>query len=69
MRQSPQAIERVGQAFGLTNGERRYLLTCPVGSGLLIAGEQRIPLSVKASPAEHEIVTSDPAELTARLEA
>lgn len=29
--QSPQAIERVGQAFGLTNGERRYLLTCPVG--------------------------------------
>lgn len=63
LRQSPQAIERVGQAFGLTEGERRYLLTCPVGSGLLIAAEQRIPLSVKASPAEHELVTSDPAEL------
>jgi type IV secretory pathway VirB4 component len=63
LRQSPQAIERVGQAFGLTKGERRYLLTCPVGSGLLIAGEQRIPLAVKGSPAEHELVTSDPAEL------
>jgi type IV secretory pathway VirB4 component len=63
LRQSPQAIERVGQAFGLTNGERRYLLTCPVGSGLLIAAEQRIPLAVKASPDEHELVTSDPAEL------
>lgn len=63
LRQSPQAIERVGQAFGLTEGERRYLLTCPVGHGLLIAAEQRIPLAVKASPAEHELVTSDPAEL------
>ena len=63
LRQSPQAIERVGQAFGLTKGERRYLLTCPVGHGLLIAAEQRIPLAVKASPDEHELVTSDPAEL------
>ncbi len=63
LRQSPQAIERVGQAFGLTKGERRYLLTCPVGHGLLIAAEQRIPLAVRASPDEHELVTSDPAEL------
>jgi type IV secretory pathway VirB4 component len=63
LRQSPQAIERVGQAFGLTAGERRYLLTCPTGHGLLLTGEQRIPLAVKASPAEHDLVTSDPAEL------
>jgi len=63
LRQSPQAIERVGQAFGLTPGERRYLLTCPVGHGLLLTDDQRIPLVAKASPAEHELVTSDPAEL------
>lgn len=68
LRQSPQAIERVAQAFALTAGERRHLLTCPVGHGLLIAGEQRIPLAVKASAAEHELVTSDPAELSGRLE-
>ncbi|MHB8242792.1 MAG: VirB4 family type IV secretion system protein [Solirubrobacteraceae bacterium] len=63
LRQSPQAIDRVGRAFALTAGERSYLLSCPTGHGLLLTGEQRIPLAVKASPAEHELVTSDPAEL------
>jgi len=63
LHQSPQAIDRVGQAFALSAGERSYLLTCPTGNGLLLTGEQRIPLAVKASPAEHELVTSDPAEL------
>lgn len=63
LRQSPQAIDRVGEAFGLTPGERRYLLTCPTGHGLLLTGEDRIPLQVKASPAEHELITTDPAEL------
>ncbi len=63
LHQSPQAIDRVGQAFALTAGERSYLLSCPPGHGLLLTGEQRIPLGVKASPAEHELVTSDPAEL------
>jgi type IV secretory pathway VirB4 component len=65
LRQSPQAIDRVGQAFALTAGERTYLLSCPVGHGLLLTGEQRIPIGVKASAAEHELVTSDPAELAA----
>ena len=36
LRQSPQAIDRVGQAFALTAGERSYLLSCPVGHGLLL---------------------------------
>jgi type IV secretory pathway VirB4 component len=65
LRQSPQAIDRVGQALALTAGERSYLLRCPVGHGLLLTGEQRIPIGVKASAAEHELVTSDPAELAA----
>jgi type IV secretory pathway VirB4 component len=65
LRQSPQAIDRVGQAFALTAGERSYLLRCPIGHGLLLTGEQRIPIGVKASAAEHELVTSDPAELAA----
>jgi type IV secretory pathway VirB4 component len=63
LRQSPQAIDRVGQAFALTAGERSYLLRCPTGHGLLLTDEQRIPLQVKASQAEHELITTDPAEL------
>ena len=50
MRQSPQAIDRVGQAFALTAGERSYLLSCPAGHGLLLTGEQRIPLESQGEP-------------------
>jgi type IV secretory pathway VirB4 component len=63
LRQAPQAIERIGEAFDLTAGERRYLLSCPTGQGLLFTGEERVPLRVVASPAEHELVTTDPADL------
>jgi TraG P-loop domain len=67
LRQAPQAIDRIGDAFHLSAGERRYLLSCPTGSGLLLlahdTGEERVPIKVVASPAEHRLVTSDPAEL------
>jgi type IV secretory pathway VirB4 component len=63
LRQAPQAIDRIGEAFDLTAGERRYLLTCPTGSGLLLSGEERVPLRVVASAAEHDLVTTDPADL------
>lgn len=64
--QSPQAIDRVGDAFGLTDGERRYLLTAPVGHGLLIAEQQRIPLQIRASEAEEELISTNPELLAAR---
>jgi len=67
LRQAPQAIDRIGEAFHLSAGERRYLLSCPTGSGLLLLasdrGEERVPLKVIASREEHRLVTSDPAEL------
>ena len=67
LRQAPQAIDRIGDAFHLSAGERRYLLSCPTGSGLLLLanerGEERVPLKVVASQEEHRLVTSDPAEL------
>jgi type IV secretory pathway VirB4 component len=65
LRQAPQAIERVGEAFKLSEGERRHLLSCPTGQGLLLTGEERVPLGVVASSEEHALVTSDPAELAA----
>lgn len=37
MRQSPQAINAVGDAFGLSTGERQFLLSCAQGEGLLAA--------------------------------
>jgi type IV secretory pathway VirB4 component len=66
MRQSAQAIDQVGEAFKLSAGERRYLVTCPVGSGLLLSGEDRVPFHGVASAEEDALVTTDPAELAER---
>ena len=65
LRQAPQAIDRVADAFRLTEGEKRYLLTCPRGNGLFVVGDDRFPLRVISSKNEHLICTSDPAELAA----
>jgi type IV secretory pathway VirB4 component len=62
--QAPQAIDRLTAAFGLTEGERQLLLAARVGEGLLAGpGGQRAAFTAVASPAEHPLVTTSPAEL------
>ena len=63
LRQAPQTIDALGEAFGLSAGERAYLLGARRGEGLLAAGTDRVAFACVASPAEHRLVTSDPAEL------
>jgi type IV secretory pathway VirB4 component len=64
LRQAPQAIEAVGDAFGLSQGERAFLVSARRGEGLLsTAAHERVGFCALASPAEHDLVTSSPAEL------
>jgi type IV secretory pathway VirB4 component len=63
MRQAPQAIARVTEAFGLSDGERAFLLSAGRGQALLAAGSSRAGFEAVASPAEHRLITTDPAEL------
>ena len=64
LRQAPQAIEAVGDAFGLSDGERAFLVSARRGEGLLsTAAHERVGFCALASPAEHDLVTSSPAEL------
>lgn len=63
LRQAPQAIDALTQAFGLSEGERHYLLGAARGEGILMAGADRAAFRTLASEAEHHLVTSDPAEL------
>ncbi|MEO3810729.1 conjugal transfer protein TraC [Sphaerisporangium sp. B11E5] len=67
LKQAPQSIDRIAEAFQLSDGERQLLLSAERGTGLLTAGAgaQRVPLQVIASRREHELVTSDPQELAA----
>ncbi|HEX4813920.1 MAG TPA: ATP-binding protein, partial [Nonomuraea sp.] len=64
LRQAPQAIGAVGDAFDLSDGERQFLLTAERGEALMVAGPaSRVAFHVIASPAEAELITTDPAEL------
>ncbi|GGU39623.1 hypothetical protein GCM10010178_34910 [Lentzea flava] len=65
LRQAPQAIDEVTRAFNLSAGERAFLLSADRGQGLLSAGTQRVAFQSIASPTEHYLVTSSPAELAA----
>jgi len=69
LRQAPQAIGTVAAEFRLSAGERTLLLAARRGEGLLAAGPSaRVSFQALASPAEHFLCTSDPAEI-ARLQA
>lgn len=69
MRQAPQAVAKVAAEFRLSAGERALLLSARRGEGLLAAGPSaRVSFQALASPAEHLLCTSDPAEI-ARLQA
>jgi type IV secretory pathway VirB4 component len=63
LRQAPQAIDALAEAFGLSEGERAWLLGAAKGDGLLASGPDRVAFHVLASPAEHRLVTTDPTEL------
>jgi len=62
LRQAPQAIDTVADAFGLSDGERAYLLGARQGDALLAHGGDRIAFSALASAAEDRLCRagSDP---------
>ncbi|WP_280332925.1 PrgI family protein [Nocardia wallacei] len=61
LRQAPQAIDQVGDAFNLSDGERRFLLAADRGQGLLAIGaHQRTVFGSVASLAEHQLATTSP---------
>lgn len=61
--QAPQVIDILSDSFHLSEGERNFLLTAERGEGIIAASRQRVAFRAIASEAEHQLVTSDPAEL------
>lgn len=60
MRQAPQAIAQVSEAFGLTDGEKQWLLEAGRGDALLVAGSARVAFHSIASDTEHALVVNSP---------
>ncbi len=55
LRQAPQTIDTLAESFGLSAGERAYLLGASRGQGLLAAGVDRVAFSALASRVEDAI--------------
>jgi len=62
-KQSPAAIDKVGDVFYLSQGERQLLLGANIGEGIFFAGNNHAPITVVASPEEHKLITTRPQEL------
>jgi type IV secretory pathway VirB4 component len=63
MKQSATAIDNLANVFYLSEGEQNLLLSANVGEGLFFAGESHVAMQIVASPKEHQLVTTNPAEL------
>ncbi|MCY4638860.1 MAG: conjugal transfer protein TraC [Chloroflexi bacterium] len=63
MRQDASTIGVVEEAFGLSAGERAFLLAARRGEGLLLARGNHVALRIEASSYEYELCTTDPADL------
>ena len=65
MKQSPAAIDKVAQVFYLSEGEKQLLLAADIGEGIFFAGPNHVAIRVVASPDEHQLITTSPADLLA----
>ncbi len=63
LKQSPAAIDRIGEVFYLSQGEKQLLLAANVGEGIFFAGPHHAPIRVVASEEEHRLMTTKPQEV------
>lgn len=63
LKQSPAAIDEVGDLFYLSQGERQLLMAANVGEGIFFAGPHHAPIRVVASPEEYKLISTKPSEV------
>lgn len=68
MKQSPAAIDTVGEVFKLSEGEKQLLLASDIGEGIFFAGNNHVAIKVVASEEEYNLVTTKPSETVVRQE-
>lgn len=63
MKQSSTGIETLSKAMLLSEGEKQFILTAEVGSGLMFAGQNHISTHFLASDYEYNLITSKPQDI------
>ena len=66
LKQSPAAIDKIGEVFYLSQGEKNLLLAANVGEGIFFAGPHHAPIRIVASNDEYELITSKPQDIVAQ---
>lgn len=65
LKQGTSEVDLISQIFYLSEGEKELLLTADIGEGLFFAGQNHVAMKVLAAPFEHDLITSNPADLLA----
>jgi type IV secretory pathway VirB4 component len=55
LRQAPQSVDAVAEAFGLTDAERGVIASARRGEALLLGGDAHVAFTAVAAPDEHEL--------------
>lgn len=63
LKQHSAAIDKVGEVFYLSEGEKQLLLAANKGEGIFFAGQNHVAIQVISSKDEHGLITSNPEEL------
>ena len=63
LKQHSAAIDKIGEVFYLSEGEKQLLLTAYKGEGIFFAGQNHVAINVIASADEHALITSNPEEI------
>lgn len=63
LKQGTAEVDLASQTFYLSEGEKELLLSADIGEGLFFAGQNHVAIKVIAAPFEHELITSNPADL------
>lgn len=63
LKQHSAAIDKVGETFYLSEGEKQLLLSADKGEGIFFAGQNHVAIQVIASEEEHKLITSNPEDL------
>lgn len=63
LKQHSAAIDKVGEIFYLSEGEKQLLLAADKGEGIFFAGQNHVAIKVIASEEEDKLISSNPEEI------
>jgi conjugal transfer ATP-binding protein TraC len=63
LKQSPAAIDKIGEIFYLSQGEKQLLMAANVGEGIFFAGPHHAPIHIVASEEENKLITTKPQDV------